>query len=233
MLAQVKLKGVVPFATHQALVPDSYLWLKPTPGEGLSAAAAAARRLIARTRLPSGMTVVLGGYYAQQKKSFKQMEIVLAVTLLSLLVLFGFQFEGQTKAVAAMVAIALAAPGALAALAVTRLDLDSTAFLGVLLVFAIAVNNVILIFSSGAHPGLRGGPAQVALAAGTRLRPILMTMLADIGGFLPLAIGTGRGTELLQPMAVAVMGGLALATASSLWMAPILYSVFHRPRRVS
>ena len=230
-LAHVTLRGVVPIATHQALVPDAYLWLRPIPAEGLSAAATVARRLIARAHLPSGMTVTLGGNYAQQRKSFQQMAMVLAATLMTLLVLFGFQFGGQSKALAAMAAIALAAPGVLAALVLTRLDLDSTAFLGMLLVFAIAVNNVILIFSTAAHPGARPGPAQVALAAGTRLRPILMTMLADIGGFLPLAIGVGRGTALLQPMAVAVMGGLALATASSLWLAPVLYAVLHRLAR--
>ncbi len=230
-VAHVALRAEIPFATHQALVPDSYIWLQPVPGEGLSAAASAARHLIAQTHLPSGTTVILGGYYAQQKQSFTQMELVLAATLVTLLVLFGFQFSGQTKALAAILAIAVASPGALAALVVTRMDLDSTAFLGVLLVFAIAVNNVILIFSAGAHPGTRHGPAQIARAAGTRLRPILMTMLADIGGFLPLAIGIGRGTALLQPMAVAVMGGLALATASSLWVAPVLYAAFHRLRR--
>ncbi len=227
-LARVALQGVVPFATHQALIPDAYLWLRPRGGEGLSEAASTARRLIARTHLPGGMTVVLGGYYAQQKQSFRQMAMVLAATLLTLLVLFGFQFGSQAKALAAMTSIAVAAPGAVAALVVARLDLDSTAFLGVLLVFAIAVNNVILIFSVRAHPGTRHGPAQAALAARTRVRPILMTMLADVGGFLPLAIGTGRGTELLQPMAMAVMGGLALAMVSSLWLAPVIYAGLYR-----
>ena len=227
-LAHVALHSEVPFATHQNLVPDAYLWLQPKRGEGLSRAATAARELIAHTHLPGGITVTLGGYYAQQKRSFIQMELVLAATLLTLLVLFGFQFNGQRKALAAITAIAVASSGALAALVLTKMDLDSTAFLGVLLVFAIAVNNVILIFSASAHPGKRHGPAQIVWAASTRLRPILMTMLADIGGFLPLAIGIGRGTALLQPMAVAVMGGLALATASSLWMAPVLYAAFYR-----
>ena len=223
-LARIGLRGAVPYVTHQALVPDSYIWLRPVPGEGLSAAAATARAVIAQAHLPAGMTAVLGGYYAQQKKSFRQMALVLAGTLLILLVLFGFQFGGQRMALPAMAAIALAAPGALAALVVARLGLDSTAFLGILIVFAIAVNNVILIFALRAHPGARHGPAQVARAAGARLRPILMTMLADIGGFLPLAIGIGRGTALLQPLAVAVMGGLALAVISSLWLAPLLYA---------
>ena len=227
-LARLRTLGAVPFVTHQALVPDAYLWLRPAAGEGLSAAAADARAVIAGAHLPAGMTAVLGGYYRQQTRSFRQMAEVLSGTLLILLVLFGFQFGGQRFALPALAAIALAGPGALAALLVAGLNLDSTAFLGILLVFAIAVNNVILIFALRAHPGARHGPAQVALSAAARLRPILMTMLADIGGFLPLAIGIGRGTALLQPLAVAVMGGLALAVFSSLWVAPVLFAALHR-----
>ena len=231
-LARLRIHGSVPFVTHQALVPDAYLWLRPAAGEGLSAAAAEARAVIARAHLPAGMTAVLGGYYREQTRSFRQMAAVLAGTLLILLVLLGFQFGGQRYALPALAAIALAGPGALAALLLAGLNLDSTAFLGILLVFAIAVNNVILIFALGAHPGARPGtphgPAQVARAAGAGLRPILMTMLADIGGFLPLAIGIGRGTALLQPLAVAVMGGLALAVFSSLWLAPVLFATLHR-----
>jgi cobalt-zinc-cadmium resistance protein CzcA len=229
-LAHIGLRRSVPYVTHQALVPYAYIWLKPVPGEGLSAAAAIARAVIAKAKLPNGVTSVLGGYYGQQTRSFKQMALVLGGTLLILLVLFGFQFGGQRMALPAMVSIGLAAPGALAALLVARLSLDSTAFLGILIVYAIAVNNVILIFAVRAHPGAQHGPAQIARAAGSRLRPILMTMLADIGGFLPLAIGVGRGTALLQPLAVAVIGGLALAVLSSLWLAPLIYAVLMRIR---
>ena len=227
-LARLGLRGSVPYVTHQALAPYAYIWLRPRAGEGLSAAAAVARQAIAKVRLPSGMTALLGGYYAEQTQSFRQMALVLGGTLLILLVLFGFQFGGQHMALPAMASIALAAPGALAALLLARLSLDSTAFLGILIVYAIAVNNVILVFAIRAHPGARHGPPQIARAAGRRLRPILMTMLADIGGFLPLAIGIGRGTALLQPLAVSVMGGLALAVVSSLWLAPLLYAVVAR-----
>ncbi len=227
-LAHIGLRGSVPYVTHQALVPYAYIWLHPVPGEGLSAAAAVARKVIAKAHLPSGITTLLGGYYGEQTQSFQQMALVLGGTLLILLVLLGFQFGGQRMALPAMASIALAAPGALLALLLARLNLDSTAFLGILIVYAITVNNVILVFAIRAHPGARHGPPQVARAAGRRLRPILMTMLADIGGFLPLAIGVGRGTALLQPLAVSVMGGLALAVLSSLWLAPLLYAALAR-----
>ncbi|PKY11383.1 transporter [Acidithiobacillus marinus] len=224
-IASVHVQGAVPFVTHQNLVPDAYMWLEPKAGEGLAQAARQVRKIIAQMHLPGNITPVLGGYYRQQRQSFQQMALILGGALGLLLILLGFQFNSQRAALAALLSIALAAPGSFLLVWLCGLDLDSTAFLGVLLVFAIAVNNVILIFArarqlGGTHPS----PALVVLAARQRLRPVLMTMLADVFGFLPLAIGIGHGTELLKPLAIAVMGGLMLSIFMSLWLAPVLYS---------
>jgi multidrug efflux pump subunit AcrB len=224
-IANVHVQGAVPYVTHQNLVPYAYVWLQPKAGEGLAAAAQKARSVVASMHFPPNVTTVLGGYYRQQAQSFQQMALILAGALALLLVLLGFQFTSQRAAASALIAIALAAPGALLALLLLGIDLDSTAFLGVLLVFAIAVNNVILIFARARQlGGARPRPAMVALAARSRLRPILMTMLAD--GFLPLIVGVGRGTDLLKPLAVAVMGGLLLSVFMSLWLAPVIYSAW-------
>jgi cobalt-zinc-cadmium resistance protein CzcA len=228
-VAHVHLQGVVPYVTHQNLVPYATIKLSPVPGEGLSVAAGRADRVIAKAGLPPGVTSQIGGYYREQQQSFRQMLLILGAALVILLVLLGYQFGSQKAAIVAIVSIALTAAGTLLALLASGSDLDSTAFLGMLLVFAIAVNNVILIFSR-AHQ-LDGGvprPASVALAAHQRLRPILMTMLADVLGFLPIALGIGRGTDLLRPLAIAVMGGLVVGTAMTLWLAPVLYAAWWR-----
>lgn len=223
-IARVQLRGVVPYITHQNLVPYAAIKLSPRAGEGLSQAAAKADAIIAKIHLPASVTSTIGGYYHEQQQSFQQMTVILIAALLILLILLGFQFGSQKAGTVAIFSIALAAPGALILLLITGTDLDSTAFLGILLVFAIAVNNVILIFArarqlDGNHPKA----ASVAFAARQRLRPIMMTMLADVFGFLPLAIGIGRGTDLLQPLAISVMGGLTLGTVMTLWLAPVLY----------
>ena len=179
--------------------------------------------------LPPGVSSTIGGYYREQQKSFSQMLLILGAALLILLVLLGYQFASQKAAIVAIASIALTAAGTVLALLATGTNLDSTAFLGMLLVFAIAVNNVILIFSRAQQ--LDGGtprPKSVALAAQQRLRPILMTMLADVLGFLPLAFGIGRGTDLLRPLAIAVMGGLLIGTVMTLWLAPVLYAAWWR-----
>ncbi len=229
-VAHVHLQGVVPYVTHQNLVPFATIKLSPVLGEGLSVAAQRADRIIAKVGLPPGVASQIGGYYREQQRSFRQMMVILGAALLILLVLLGYQFGSQKAAIVAIVSIALTAAGALVALLATGTDLDSTAFLGMLLVFAIAVNNVILIFSR-AHQldGAAPRPASVALAAHQRLRPILMTMLADVLGFLPLAIGIGRGTDLLRPLAISVMGGLVIGTVMTLWLAPVLYCAWWRP----
>ena len=186
-VARVRLQGTVPYVTHQNLVPYASIKLDPVQGEGLSLAARRAERLIAKVGLPPGVTSVMGGYYREQQKSFRQMLVVLGAALLILQVLLGYQFGSQKAALVAIVSIALSAAGTLLALLATGTDLDSTAFLGMLLVFAIAVNNVILIFSRARQlEGDAPRPASVALAARQRLRPILMTMLADVLGFLTL-----------------------------------------------
>jgi len=226
-IAGVHLQGVVPYITHQNLVPYAAIKLSPRAGEGLSQAASKANTIIAKMHFHNGVTSTIGGYYHEQQQSFRQMTVILIAALLILLILLGFQFGSQKAGTVAIFSIALAAPGALVMLLITGTDLDSTAFLGILLVFAIAVNNVILIFArarqlDGNHPK----PSSVAFAARQRLRPIMMTMLADVFGFLPLAIGIGRGTDLLQPLAIAVMGALTLGTIMTLWLAPVLYTAW-------
>ena len=226
-ISKIRIKKAVPFITHQNMAPYAYIFIQPVKGEGLSAGAAKARSIINSMHLPPSVTASIGGYYHSQVKSFKQMAVMLTFALILIFVFFGFQFASQRAAIASMTAIALSGAGALAALLITGIELDSTAFLGILLVFAISTNNAILIFArsrqiSGAVNS-SPSPSSVFLAARERLRPILMTMLADVFGFLPLAIGIGRGTDLLKPLSVAVMGGLLISVFMSLWLAPVIY----------
>ncbi|MCL4497357.1 MAG: efflux RND transporter permease subunit [Deltaproteobacteria bacterium] len=226
-ISKIRVKKAVPFITHQNMAPYAYIFIQPVKGEGLSAGAAKARSIIGSMHLPPSVTASIGGYYRSQVKSFRQMAVMLAFALILIFVFFGFQFASQRAAIASMIAIALSGAGALAALLITGIELDSTAFLGILLVFAISTNNAILIFArsrqiSGAVNS-SPSPSSVFLAARERLRPILMTMLADVFGFLPLAIGIGRGTDLLKPLSVAVMGGLLISVFMSLWLAPVIY----------
>ncbi|EQD68807.1 transporter, AcrB/AcrD/AcrF family, partial [mine drainage metagenome] len=110
-VAHVHLKGVVPYVTHQNLVPYATIWLSPVPGEGLSVAARRADQVIAKAGLPPGVTSQIGGYYREQQKSFRQMLIILGAALLILLVLLGYQFGSQKAAIVAIVSSRSRRPG--------------------------------------------------------------------------------------------------------------------------
>lgn len=222
-VARVRMVPSVPFITHQNLVPYADIQLHPKRGLGLNQAAAKARAAIERLHLPPGITSSIAGYYKEQTKSFAQMGVTLAGALGILLILVGIQLGGQRPAISVLFATGLSTVGTLLALLLLGIPLDSTSFLGLLLVFAIVVNNGILIFSEARLHRAIPRPIEIELAARRRLRPILMTMLADVLGFLPLAIGIGRGTDLLKPLATAVMGGLSVAILLSLFVAPMLY----------
>ncbi|HUY03611.1 MAG TPA: efflux RND transporter permease subunit, partial [Rhodocyclaceae bacterium] len=223
-VARVRFDESVPYTDHQNLVPYTYIQLTPKPGLGLNQAAGTARRALAALNLPSEVTWQIGGYYRQQTKSFTQMGVILGGALVLLLAAVGFQLGSQRKAVAVLLGTAISAAGAAWALRLLAIPLDSTAFLGMLLVFAIAVNNGILIFGMARlRPTGRSQRPAMRLACRARARPILMTMAADVLGFLPLAYGIGHGTDLLKPLAVAVMGGLCLAILASLLLMPMLF----------
>ena len=223
-VARVRFDDSVPYTDHQSLVPYTYIQLAPKPGLGLNQAAGSARRTLAALHLPPEVTWQIGGYYRQQTKSFTQMGVILGGALVLLLAAVGFQLGSQRKAIAVLLGTAISAAGAAWALRLLGIPLDSTAFLGMLLVFAIVVNSGILIFGM-ARLRPAGCPQRLAmrLACRARARPILMTMAADVLGFLPLAVGIGHGTDLLKPLAVAVMGGLCLAILASLLLMPMLF----------
>ncbi|MHB8493695.1 MAG: efflux RND transporter permease subunit [Casimicrobiaceae bacterium] len=229
-VAQVRFDDSVPYTDHQNLVPYTYIQLTPRSGLGLNQAASSARQTLAALHLPPEVTWQIGGYYRQQTKSFTQMTVILGSALVLLLAAVGFQLSSQRKAIAVLLGTTISAAGAAWALRLLGIPLDSTAFLGMLLVFAIVVNNGILIFGmarlrpAGCSPRLA-----MKLACRARARPILMTMAADVLGFLPLAFGIGHGTDLLKPLAVAVMGGLCLAVLVSLLLMPMLFLLL-RPR---
>ncbi|MGB9755726.1 MAG: efflux RND transporter permease subunit [Desulfurella sp.] len=232
MLSNINVKTNVPYITHQNLVPYSYIWVKPKSSVGLSKAASDIEKIVKQMSLPHDINYSIGGYYKQQTKSFHDMYLILAIALFILLILFGFQFSSQRCALSAIIAISSTASFSLLSLFVTKVALDSTAFLGILLVFAIMVNNIILIFSRSKQLGENHSAKSIALAAKSRLRPIIMTMSADVVGFLPLAIGIGRGTDLLKPLAIATIGGLIFGAFASLIIAPSLFSLFNAKKKI-
>ena len=136
-----------------------------------------------------------------------------------------FEFQSFSHPIAILAATILCGFGAMLALYVTGTSLNISSFMGAIMVIGIVHKNGILMLDSEQEFSSRGLPLKEAIfhAGRRRLRPILMTALATIFGMLPLAIGVGSGAQMLQPLAVAVIGGVSVSMVLSLLVTPVIF----------
>jgi hydrophobe/amphiphile efflux-1 (HAE1) family protein len=195
-------------------------------GKSDSDAIAEARR-IGEEVLKPGYTLNFAG--ASQVMQDAGRELVFALILGAVLayMILAAQFNSFAHPVSVLAAMPLSLTGALVALWMFDLSLNMYSAIGVLLLMGIVKKNSILLVEFTNHRRLAGDSRDAALmhACPARLRPILMTTLSTIVGAIPAAVAFGPGAELRQPMAVAVIGGVALSTLLTLFVVPALYSV--------
>jgi multidrug efflux pump subunit AcrB len=188
------------------------------------------RRLRREVPLPPGTEVSYGGLYQIQRESFLGLTQVLVASVLLIFVILVFEFRSFAHPIAIVVATLLCSVGALAALLLTHSTLNISSFMGAIMVVGIVHKNGILMLDAEQHYSARGLPLPEAIfeAGRRRLRPILMTALATISGMLPLALNVGQGAQLLRPLAIAVIGGVAVSMVLSLLVTPALFYVLRR-----
>ncbi|MDB5070865.1 MAG: Cobalt-zinc-cadmium resistance protein CzcA [Candidatus Eremiobacteraeota bacterium] len=197
-------------------------------GASLSAVIAGIRPVVARLGLPPGYTATIGGAYETQKASFGEFANVIAIAVMLVFAVMLATFGSFRLPLVILAAIPLALIGVAVALGVTRTPVNVSSFMGLLLLVGIVVKNGILLIDVANKRRAAGDDVVTSLiaAGSTRLRPILMTTLAAIGGLLPLALGIGSGAEMEKPLAIAVIGGLSTATIFTLVLIPVLYAAF-------
>jgi CzcA family heavy metal efflux pump len=201
-------------------------------GSDLGTAIKKVQRTIEGMHLPPTIRIEYGGTYQEQQKSFQEL---LRVLLLSLALVFGVllvEFRNFSAPVAILVSSVLSVAGVLLALLVTGTTFNVASFMGLIMVIGIVAKNGILLLDADERYRGQGASARDAMlhAAQRRLRPIVMTATAAICGMLPLAFALGSGSQMLQPLAIAVIGGLLLSMALSLIVTPIVYYVLTRNR---
>ena len=175
--------------------------------------------------LSQNIRVEYGGTYQEQQKSFSELTRVL---LLALVLVFGVllaEFRNFSAPVAVLTSSVLSTAGVVLALLVTRTTFNVASFMGLIMVIGIVAKNGILLLDAEERFKAEGLDAyQAMLQAGRRrLRPILMTALAAITGMLPLAFALGAGSQMLQPLAISVIGGLLISMVLSLAVTPVIY----------
>jgi len=195
-------------------------------GANLSAVIPRIQEIVAGLHLPPGYRIAIGGAYRQQQESFREFATVLAVALVLVFLVLLATFNSFRVPLVILATIPLSPIGVLLALWLTGTPINVASFMGLLLLVGIVVRNGILLIDAANRRRREGaGVGDALLDAGAeRLRPILMTTFAAIGALLPLALGLGSGSEMLRPLAIAVIGGLATATAFTLVLIPVLYA---------
>jgi CzcA family heavy metal efflux pump len=174
---------------------------------------------------PSGIRVEIGGQSAGQEAAFRSLLTVLALAVAAVIGVMVIQFRSFVEPLVVLCAAPISFVGAMALLLITGTPLNVSSFMGLILLVGLIVKNGIILLDFTHHRMLTEGEAlePALLEAGrVRLRPILMTTLCTLFGLLPLALGLGAGSEMQRPLALAVIGGLALSTPITLYLVPTL-----------
>ncbi len=201
-------------------------------GSDLGTAMKNVRQTVAGLHLPPSVRVEYGGTYEEQQKSFRDL---LRVLLLALALVFGVlltEFGNFPAPIAILTSSVLSISGVILALLVTHTTFNVASFMGLIMVIGIVAKNGILLLDADEKFRAEGASAADAMihAAQRRLRPIMMTAIAAVCGMLPLAFALGAGSQMLQPLAIAVIGGLAISMVLSLVVTPVVYFLLTRNR---
>jgi len=196
----------------------------------LGAAAAEASAIVSGTPMPAGISAVVSGQSEEMQASFKSMQFALLLAVFLVYLVMASQFESLIHPLVILFTIPLALVGAVLALFVTGTTVNIVAFIGIIMLAGIVVNNAIVLVDLINQLRAQGKQRiDAIMEAGTaRLRPILMTSLTTTLGLLPMAMGFGEGSEVRTPMAITVIGGLTVSTLLTLVVIPVVYSLMDR-----
>ena len=198
----------------------------------LGAAAEEAEAIINRTVLPNGIAAMVSGQNEEMDDSFRSMQFALVLAVFLVYLVMASQFESLVHPFVILFTIPLALVGAVLALYLTGTTVNVVAFIGVIMLAGIVVNNAIVLVDMINQLQASGMEKMAAIteAGRARLRPILMTTLTTALGLLPMAIGLGEGAEVRTPMAITVIGGLLVSTVLTLIVIPVVYSLMDRKK---
>jgi len=195
-----------------------------------SAIRAIQSKLAKEVKLPPGMTLEYGGLYREQQSSFRELTMALGLAVALVFVTLLIEFRSFSHPAAIVIGAMLALSGVFAALLITGTTLNVVSYMGMIMVVGIVAKNGILMLDAVEDHLKTGDSLRDALVKSgrRRFRPVLMTSLAAMLGMLPLALALGSGAEMLQALAIAVIGGLMVALLLSLVVTPTVYAMLRR-----
>ena len=196
----------------------------------LGAAIHRLKGIVTEVQLPVGTTAFLSGQSEEMQSSFQSLQFVLLMAVFLVYLVMASQFESLMHPFVILLTIPLAVTGAVWALWLTGTTVNVVAYIGVIMLAGIVVNQSIVLIDAVNQARERGlAKHEAILEAGRlRLRPILITKLTTILGLMPMAMGLGEGAEVRAPMAITVIGGVLLTTFLTLLVIPVVYAVLDR-----
>jgi multidrug efflux pump subunit AcrB len=186
---------------------------------------------LAALEVPEGYAVVFGGEEEAIRENNRQLRTVILLAIFLVFVVLAVQYESLVNPFVILLAIPLSLIGVSIGLWATGTAMSAPVLLGVILLAGIVVNNSILLVEYAEQIRRRRGlsrEAAVVEAGAIRLRPIMMTTLTTAFGMMPLALGIGQGSELMRPLAIAVVSGLSVSMLLTLFVIPSAYVILNR-----
>lgn len=202
-------------------------------GRSLSEATQDLQRTIDNLNLPEGYTIDMSGDYEQMTEAFSGLFMALALAILLVYMVMAAQFESLLQPFIIMFSIPLSFIGVFLTLFLSRNTINVTGLIGVIMLVGIVVNNAIVLLDhiNQNRDTWEGSLKELIVDAGkNRLRPILMTTLTSVLGYLPSVMSTSTGSEMMKPLAWVLLGGLTVSTMLTLVFIPVFFSVVEERR---
>ena len=198
----------------------------------LGTAVSQLQTIVAGIEMPVGTTAAVSGQSDDMKDSFRSLQFTMLLAVFLVYLVMASQFESLLHPFVILLTIPLALTGSVWAMFLTGTTVNVVAYIGLIMLAGIVVNQSIVLIDAVNQARERGLPKHDAImeAARLRLRPIIITKLTTILGLLPMAIGIGEGAEIRKPMAITVIGGVAVASFFTLLVIPVVYSLLDRKR---
>jgi multidrug efflux pump len=236
---EVPLTAIAHFAPQNAPLDVNHVGLFPSvtmsfnlrPGVALGQAVDAIEAAAEQVRLPSSILTGFAGNAQAYQQSLSTEPLLIAAALVTVYLVLGILYESYIHPVTILSTLPSAGAGALLALLVTHTDLTVIAIIGIILLIGLVKKNGILMvdfaIAAERNDGKNSRDA-IYQACLLRFRPIIMTTMAAILGAVPLAVGSGMGSELRRPLGIAIIGGLMVSQALTLFTTPVIYLYFDR-----
>ncbi len=201
-------------------------------GGDLGSAVAELERIVAGIEMPVGVTAAVSGQSDDMKDSFRSLQFTMLLAVFLVYLVMASQFESLLHPFVILLTIPLALTGSVWAMFLTGATVNVVAYIGLIMLAGIVVNQSIVLIDAVNQLREKGMAKHDAIveAGRLRLRPIVITKLTTILGLLPMAIGLGEGAEIRKPMAITVIGGVAIASFFTLLVIPVVYSLLDRKR---